>query len=61
MQITLKAARVNAGYTLEQVAQKTSYDRKTLSNWEKGINVPRADKLLRLCALYEIPQECIRL
>lgn len=61
VQITLRAARVNAGLTLDQVSQKTGYDRKTLANWENGINVPRADKLFRLCALYGIPLECIKL
>lgn len=61
MQITLRAARVNAGLTLGQVAQKTGYDRKTLANWENGINVPRADKLFNLCVLYEIPMECIKI
>lgn len=60
MQITLKAARVNAGLTLEQVEKSTGYARKTLSSWENNKTVPRADKLLRLCNLYGISIEHIR-
>ena len=54
MQITLKAARVNAGLTLEQVEKSTGYARKTLSSWENQKTVPRTDKLLKLCNLYGI-------
>lgn len=34
--ITLAAARVNAGLTQEQLAEKLGVTRKTYANWETG-------------------------
>ena len=55
MQITLKAARVNAGLTQAQVEKETGYARSTLTSWESGKTFPRADVLEVLCKLYDIP------
>ena len=55
MQITLKAARVNAGLTQAQVEDKTGYARSTLTSWESGKTYPKADALEKLCKLYDIP------
>ena len=41
MRITLKAARVNAGYTQETASIKMGVSRQTISNWEKGKVQPR--------------------
>lgn len=54
MKITLKAARVNAGLTLEQVVEKTGFARSTLSYWEKGKRSPKLAALQCLCQLYGI-------
>ena len=35
MQITLKAARVNAGLTILQAAEKIGVGKDTIINWEK--------------------------
>lgn len=51
--ISLRAARVNAGYTLEEVSKKTGISKYTLGNYEKGTSQPRWDKFLSLCELYE--------
>lgn len=36
IQITLAAARVNAGFTQEDVAEKFKVTKQTIINWEKG-------------------------
>ena len=55
MQITLKAARVNAGLTQAQVEKETGYARSTLTSWECMKTFPKADALEELCKLYGIP------
>ena len=60
MEITLKAARINAGLTQEQVKAKTGYSRNSLYRWEKGIGSPKWKDLKRLCELYGVPAECIK-
>ena len=37
IQISLAAARVNAGLTQEEVAEKLQVSKKTIVNWEKGV------------------------
>lgn len=60
MKITLRAARINAGLTQQQVHEATGIARSTLARWEKGATFPRADGLAVLCQLYGIPVECIK-
>ena len=36
LQITLTAARVNAGYSLDEVAKEMKKTKGTIINWEKG-------------------------
>ena len=55
MEITLKAARVNAGLTQTQVQNKTGFSRSALLSWEKGKTFPKADALKTLCDLYGVP------
>lgn len=54
MSITLKAARVNAGLTLEQVAEKTGFNPISISNWEHNRHEPRLSKLNKLCEIYGV-------
>lgn len=49
---TLKAARVNAGFTQKQAAEKLGVSNKTLSSWEKGKTAPDWTKVSALCELY---------
>lgn len=60
MQITLKAARINAGLTQEQVKQSTGFSRNTLYRWETGRGSPKWNDLEKLCKLYGIPPQCIK-
>lgn len=52
--ITLKAARVNAGIPQKKAAEKLKVSNKTLSNWENGKALPKADKIVLICNLYQI-------
>ena len=54
MQISLKAARVNAGYTAEEVAEKIGKSRPTINKWENGtVKIDRANLYL-LSEIYKI-------
>ena len=52
MQITLKAARVNAGLTQEYVAKKLKKSKNTIVNYESGKSVPDIETGKALAALY---------
>lgn len=51
---TLKAARVNAGIPQKQAAKELKVSNKTLSNWENGKALPKADKIILICDLYRM-------
>ena len=61
MQITLRAARVNAGLTQQQVHQATGIARSTLKRWERGDTSPRASELANLCELCGVAVQHIKL
>ena len=60
MKITLKAARVNAGLTQQQVENAPGFARSTLTRWENGKVSPRMEDVEVLCKLYDVPLECIK-
>lgn len=51
---TLKAARINAGLMQKQAAKELKVSNKTLSNWENGKAIPKADKIIMICDLYKM-------
>lgn len=59
--ITLTAARVNAGYTLDQVAEKIHKTKGTIIAWEKGKTSIDVHNFQELCELYGVPMEFINL
>lgn len=59
LQISLAAARVNAGMTQDDVAKKMKISKTTIVNWEKGKVSPSCASLLMLCDLYNIPKDNI--
>lgn len=61
MKITLKAARVNAGMKQTDVEKALGFSRSTLTRWENGKCVPRADTLETLCKLYGVSLEDIKI
>ena len=59
LQISLAAARVNAGMTQEKVAKRMHVSKTTIVNWEKGKIVPGIPEMEMLSRIYRIPQNNI--
>lgn len=59
IQISLAAARVNAGLTQEEVAIKMMVTKQTIINWEKGRIIPKIAEIEMLSKIYNIPQDNI--
>lgn len=53
MKISLKAARVNAGFTQTTAGVAIGKSRDTVRNWETGRTKIPAEDFLRLCSLYQ--------
>lgn len=52
MMVTLKAARINAGLTQVEVAEKLGLSPTTVCSWENGTNGVKATDFKTLCDLY---------
>ena len=52
--MTLKAARVNAGLLQKEAAALLEVSNKTLSSWENGTTVPKANVIDKICNLYNV-------
>lgn len=52
--LTLRAARTNAGYTQENAANLLNVNTCTLSNWERGVSMPKANQITAICDLYGV-------
>lgn len=59
LQITLTAARVNAGYSLDEVAKEMKETKGTIINWEKGRTSIKIAEFEELCNLYKISKDYI--
>lgn len=59
LKISLEAARVNAGYSQKEAAEKLGVSNKTLCSWEKGKSFPPADKIDAICNLYGLSYDNI--
>ena len=55
--IKLKAARVNAEMTQEDVAKALNRNKQTIVNWENGVTEIKVNDFKLLSELYEIPIE----
>lgn len=54
MAITLKAARVNAGYGTKEAADFIGVSVDTLTNWEKAKTFPDVPKIKKIEDLYGV-------
>lgn len=52
--LTLKAARVNVGFTQMQAAAFLGISNKTLCSWEKGQSFPTPKHIDKICKLYGV-------
>ncbi len=58
-QLTLRAARVNGGFTQTEAAKQLGIHRYTLARWENGRVSPSVDQFKALCDLYGCPVDHI--
>ena len=59
IQISLAAARVNAGLTQADVAKALKVGKQTIVSWEKGRSEPKMSQSRELSLLYRIPLDYI--
>ena len=59
IKISLKAARVNAGYSLVAASEKLHVSKNTLNNWELGKSEPKTSQAFQMCELYKMPYDNI--
>ncbi len=59
IRITLRAARVNAGFTQLDVAKRLKVSNKTVMKWETGKAEPSFATLQMLSLIYQLPMDCI--
>lgn len=50
----IKDARIQKGYTQEQVAENLLVSRQTISNWENGKSLPDIISIIKMSELYEL-------
>ena len=54
MKVTLKAARINAGFTQAEAANRLNVSKDSISNWERGKTYPDIPSLKKIEKLYGI-------
>lgn len=59
MRISIKAARVNANLTQEELANELGTNISTIVNWENGTTEPKLSHLKRISELSGIPIDFI--
>lgn len=59
IQISLAAARVNAGMTQQEVAKKMRVSKNTVVAWESGKTEPKTSQARELSNLYKMPLDYI--
>lgn len=59
IQISLKAARVNAGMSQKEAANKANVHVQTLGKYENDSNDIPVSLLKTLASIYRIPMDCI--
>lgn len=51
----IRRLRKNAKMCQEDLAEKLSVVRQTVSKWERGLSVPDAEMVIKMAALFEVP------
>ena len=57
MMISLKAARINAGFKQIDAANSIGVKKQTISAWESGKSEPKVSQFKKLCELYGTSSE----
>lgn len=59
IKISLKAARINAGFSQKEAADLLDISNKTLCSWENGKTFPSQPMVEKLCLLYKLTYDQI--
>ena len=51
----IRRLRKNAKMSQEDLAEKLSVVRQTISKWERGLSVPDAEMVIKIAALFNVP------
>ncbi len=57
--LTMKAARINANLTQEELAKLVGVTKDTIGNWERGLSFPSISKIPLLEKAYNMKYEDI--
>lgn len=60
IQITLKAARINAGLTLREASERLDINISTLRSWEDLTTFPNAKQIKKIEQVYHMPYDNIK-
>lgn len=52
MKVSLKALRVNAGLSQNDVAKEIKVTPRTIQNWENNVTFPTVTQLMKICTIY---------
>ena len=55
LKISAKAARVNAGYNLEDAAREIGICKRTLIKYEQGKTTPSPERQIKISEVYKFP------
>lgn len=59
IKLSLKGARVNAGYSQKDAAEKLGVSNATLCSWENGESFPNVKYVDKICELYGVSYDDI--
>lgn len=60
MQLSIKAWRVERGFTQETFAKEVGVSKKTVCLWENGTVKPNVDKVEAICRVLDVSYDNIR-
>ena len=60
MKISLKAARINAGLTQSEAAERIGVSVSTIKNWEAGKTFPSQPQIDKICEVYRVAYDNIK-
>lgn len=50
----LQYLRIQKGWSLKDLAVKLGVSKASIDDYEKGVNYPKVDKLIRLCEIFSV-------